>query len=326
VSPTTPSLATPHHIRQTSQVTPSASSSSQDQQAQQPPKSVIPTQRSVTEQLTKNWATFKALRQHFAGTRFEEQRQLHLPQQHKATVADFTLRVEMSALEEQADNAKARDLYWKPLSWLGPTSAHDAFDPAIWEPFVSTTLGLGVPVFSSLPRVHNRPLAKCGCKKHALDLYNDHISTCTAHSGATKAHDWMEGALGLLFRTAGHTVRTQHGVTASAGQRRGDVKIRSYLQAAAGRRSLVFDLSMTHDRFGSSSHVQQNGLLSHPQDLDAPLRLAAQRKINSNTQQYADNQTEHFFSPRDQRRERQQHGLDWVWGDDKAGDGSVRGG
>jgi hypothetical protein len=38
---------------------------------------------------------------------------------------------------------------------------------------------------------------------------------------------------------------------------------------------------MTHDRFGSSSHVQQNGLLVHPQDLDVSLRLAAQRKINS---------------------------------------------
>ena len=62
-----------------SQVSPSASSTSQDQQAQQPPKSVTPTQRRVTEQLTKNWAPFKALRQHYAGTRFEEQRQLHLP-------------------------------------------------------------------------------------------------------------------------------------------------------------------------------------------------------------------------------------------------------
>jgi len=40
--------------------------------------------------------------------------------------------LEMNALEEQADNAKARDLYWKPLSWLGtirPSSANDAFDP-----------------------------------------------------------------------------------------------------------------------------------------------------------------------------------------------------
>jgi hypothetical protein len=54
--------------------------------AQQPPKSVIPTQRRVTEQLTKHWAPFKVLRQRYAGTRFEEQRQLHLPQKHKATV------------------------------------------------------------------------------------------------------------------------------------------------------------------------------------------------------------------------------------------------
>ncbi len=65
------------------------------------------------------------------------------------------------------------------------------------------------------------------------------------------------GVLEPMFRTPGHTVRTQHGVTASAHQRRGDVEIRSYLQDAAGHRSLVFDLSMTHDRFGSSSHVKQ---------------------------------------------------------------------
>ena len=47
-------------------------------------------------------APFKALRQHYAGTRFEEQRQLHMPQKHKATVPDSTLRVEMNNLEEQA--------------------------------------------------------------------------------------------------------------------------------------------------------------------------------------------------------------------------------
>ena len=41
---------------------------------------------------------------------------------------------------------------------------------------------------------------------------------------------------------------------------------------------------------GSISHVQQIGLLSHPQDFDTPLRLAAQRKINGYRQQYPDNQ------------------------------------
>ena len=78
--------------------------------------------------------------------------------------------------------------------------------------------------------------------------------------------------------------------------RRGDVELRSYLQDAVGRRSLVFDLSMTHYRFGSSSHVHQNGLqLIAPDDLDAPLRLAAPRKINSYWQQYADNQNISFL-------------------------------
>jgi hypothetical protein len=222
---------------------------------------------------------YKALRQRYAGTRFEEQRQLHLPQKHKATVPESSLCVEMNALEEQADNAQARALYWKPLSWFGtirPTSANDAFDPALWTTFVSTTLGVEVPVFSSLPRLHISPLAECGCKNTPW--------SCTA----TKSPR-------VQFRTAGHIVRTQHGVTASAGQRRGDVEIRSFPQDAAGRRSLVFDLSMTHDRFGSSSHVQQNGLLLHPQDLDAPLGLAAQRKINSYRQKYADNQNISFL-------------------------------
>ena len=63
----------------------------------------------------------------------------------------------------------------------------------------------------------------------------------------------------------------------------------------AGSRSLVFDLSITHDRIGSSCQVQQNGSLSHKQDLDAPLRMAAQRKINSYRQQYADNQNISFL-------------------------------
>ena len=72
----------------------------------------------VTEQLTKNWAPFKVLRQRYAGTRFSEHRQLHLPQKHKATVADSTLCVEMNGLEEQADNAKARELFWKPLMMM----------------------------------------------------------------------------------------------------------------------------------------------------------------------------------------------------------------
>ena len=51
--------------------------------------------------------------------------------------------------------------------------------------FVSTTLGVEVPVLSSLPRRNNSPLAQCGCKKHAMDFHGDHAATCTAQPKRT---------------------------------------------------------------------------------------------------------------------------------------------
>jgi len=64
------------------------------------------------------------------------------------------------------------------------------------------------------------------------------------------------------------------------------VEIRNCLRDQAGSRSLVFDLSITHDRYGSSSHVQQNGLLSHPRTsmrLCILLRSAKLKAIGNNT-------------------------------------------
>ena len=88
--------------------------------AQQPirPRPIL-LQHSLTQQLTKQWPQFKALCQHFVGTRFEEHHQLHLSQKHKDTVLDSNVHVEINGLEEQADNYKTCDLYWKALSWLG---------------------------------------------------------------------------------------------------------------------------------------------------------------------------------------------------------------
>ena len=57
---------------------------------------------------------------------------------------------------------------------IRPTTANDAFDPALWETFVSTTLGLEVPTLAALPRLQNSPLAKCGCMKFCMDLHGDH--------------------------------------------------------------------------------------------------------------------------------------------------------
>ena len=65
--------------------------------------------------------------------------------------------------------------------------------------------------------------------------------------------------------------------TASQQAQANCVEVRNYLRDAAASWSLVFDLScymsITHDRIGISCHVQQNGSLSHTQDLDAPCVL-----------------------------------------------------
>jgi hypothetical protein len=51
----------------------------------------------------------------------------------------------------------------------------------------------------------------------------DHLNTCTAHSGAKKAHDWMGDQFADLFRTT-HKVQTQQ-VVKSRGQHCGDVEL-----------------------------------------------------------------------------------------------------
>jgi len=59
-----------------------------------------------------------ASHQHYASMCFEEQLQLHLPQNHKVTVPESSLHVEMNTLEEQADKDKSSYFYWKTLVLL----------------------------------------------------------------------------------------------------------------------------------------------------------------------------------------------------------------
>ena len=71
-------------------------------------KKVVDEKRANFKKQFLEWVhtLIKVLR--YAGTRFEEQRQLHLPQNHKATVADSTLRVEMNGLEETRGASRQR--------------------------------------------------------------------------------------------------------------------------------------------------------------------------------------------------------------------------
>ena len=83
---------------------------------------------------------------------------------------------------------------------------------------------------------------------HKLDALGDHVSTCTAHSGAKKAHDWAVEQLADLFRTT-HQVKTQQ-VTRSRRKRCGDIELAGYLADASGPVHMVLDLHITHERWG----------------------------------------------------------------------------
>jgi hypothetical protein len=131
------------------------------------------------------------------------------------------------------------------------------------------------------------PLSACGCKKFAIDALGDHVSTCTAHSGAKKAHDWAVDQIADLFRTT-HKVKTQQ-VTRSRGQRCGDIELAGYLANVGGPVPLVLDLRIAHDRFGSSSDPSINGHLHYPNDIDRSLNEAAADKIRKYRADYNNN-------------------------------------
>ena len=85
---------------------------------------------------------------------------------------------------------------------------------------------------AQIPAITEKPLADCGCRKFQIDPLGDHLNTCTAHSGAKKAHDWMVDQIADLFRTT-HKVKTQQ-VIKSRGQHCGDIELAGYLANAAG--------------------------------------------------------------------------------------------
>jgi hypothetical protein len=124
------------------------------------------------------------------------------------------------------------------------------------------------------------PLSACGCKKFQIDSFVDHLCTCTSHSGDRKTHDCSTDQIADPFcRT--NKVRTQQ-VARSRGQRCGDIELAAYLANAAGLVSLVLDLLITHDLFGSSSVPSLNEHLHYPNDLDGSLNEAAADKIRQN--------------------------------------------
>jgi hypothetical protein len=239
---------------------------------------VIPSQFKVTKQILLHWQPCRDLKLMFAGSHRAEQLSLvgshhpllwWLPQQRVvATVEESVLKMEMTGLESQEEDAPKRLLFFKPMSWLGQIRPHrrdESWSPSLCQTFFSTSMG------AQIPAIAEKPLATGGCRKFQLDPLGDHLNTCTAHSGAKKAHDWMVDQVADFFRTT-HKVKTQC-VVKNRGHHCGDIELAGYLANAAGPVPLVLDLRITHDRMGSSSDPSLNGHSKYPNNLDQSLNV-----------------------------------------------------
>ena len=141
------------------------------------------------------------------------------------------------------------------MGQIRPHRRDEAWCDGLWQTFIASRVGANIPALAELP------LSACGCRKFQIDTLGDHLCTCTAHSGAKKAHDWAVGQIADLFRTT-HKVKTQQ-VAKSRGQRCGDIELAGYLANVAGPVPLVLDLRIAHERWGSSSDPSINGHLHY---------------------------------------------------------------
>ncbi len=145
-----------------------------------------------------------------------------------------------------------------------------------------------------------------------FDHYGDHIQTCQCQSAALPAHEWIVYRLSLLLRSVGHRVKT-HRITPVADNGRGDIEIQDYVILSRGEddrippRTLVMDVTMTHDRYGHTTQ-HTNGALTHRVSFtgaphpDGALNKSVRMKIRHYRQIYTDRPDPIVFLPSDQFR------------------------
>ena len=114
--------------------------------------------------------------------------------------------------------------------------------------------------------------------------------------GAAKDHDWACERLAAWPRSTGTKVKTQSGVTAVNGDKRGDLELAGYI--SNGAQDLVLDLSFRHYCAGAAPrNWHRNGALLHPGNPDKDLDEKAARKIHKYRALYRDHRRQLDFLP-----------------------------
>jgi hypothetical protein len=116
-------------------------------------------------------------------------------------------------------------LWYKPMALLGVIWSQcrdESWSASLWQTFFSLAVGAQMPAISEMSPLWMQE----------FDALGNQFSTCTAHSGAKKAHEWAVEQFADLFRIT-HQVKTQQ-VARSRRKRCGDIELAGYLANAAG--------------------------------------------------------------------------------------------
>ena len=154
-------------------------------------------------------------------------------------------------------------------------------------------------MLASLPRI-NSPLAKCGCKKHAMDFFtatSDYTSTCAAQSEPprrTMVRLCSALSSGRMHAWSAPRMESRQARANSAATWRFGTTYETKLAAGAWSSTSASPMST----LAQVATCNQMGC-SRIRRTSMPLCiLLRRREINSYRQQYASRQSEHFLHPR----------------------------
>ncbi len=93
---------------------------------------VIPSQFKVTQEILLHWQPFRDLELKFIGSRRTEQLNLHSQQLIVATVEESVLRMEMTGLESQEEDAPKRFFSSSSLGQISPHRRDESWSASLW--------------------------------------------------------------------------------------------------------------------------------------------------------------------------------------------------
>jgi hypothetical protein len=153
--------------------------------------------------------------------------------------------------EEELDCAphKRKTITWTPNAFLSSLGHDMGFSTSEgfnkekvhqdWTSYNCQYLGVPIPHLAKFK--HH----ECPCKRFAIDVFGDHLHTCTQHAGATSgAHEHILNALQRLFTKAGYRTDRKH-VPRSRGMKKADLLIKDF--QLQGIRNVIVDVTCRHE-------------------------------------------------------------------------------